>query len=180
MDWHGSYFKDTSSSSISQAWCGRPEPSGSDPARAEVLVQKVSLTCFPFRHKPGDNPQVYSRVCVGGEREPSCAPGELAQWGKGSPTILFFPSLLIHGPPFIRYVLRRTPLNRLLGYGDKANAFTALGRLHFTRKTVDRSLVFLISARKIIQSLHTFPSSVLGIETEAQLGLNRASTLSPS
>jgi hypothetical protein len=40
---------------------------------------RKSLTYFPFKHKPGDIPQVYSRVCVGGEHEPSCAPGELEQ-----------------------------------------------------------------------------------------------------
>lgn len=34
----------------------------------------------PAWGKPGDIPQVYSRVCVGGEHErPSCAPGELGQ-----------------------------------------------------------------------------------------------------
>lgn len=67
------------------------EPSGSDPDRAKVLVQNVSHL-LPFRAgalvtaggKAGDIPQVYSRVCVGGEHEPSYAPGELEQIMFGS------------------------------------------------------------------------------------------------
>lgn len=54
------------------------------------------------------------------------------------------------------------------------DAFTTLGRLRFAGKTIDHSWVF--SLRTIIQSLHTFSSTVLGIETRAWLGLSQAST----